>query len=150
MFMLVALSAYFAGWLWIDGKQIGSLATGVGAIAAFFGLLLAQRLKELEFFDRLFVRFTDKFSEVNQTIDAVLGARDKTAALSQEERDHLFEYFNLCGEEYFYFQQGSIPKEVWLTWSVGMKAIFQDARILDLWDSDSGPVAYYGFDPRRL
>jgi hypothetical protein len=149
-FMLLSLVIYFAIWLGIGGNEIVALATGVGAVTAFFGLLLAQRLKELEFFDRLFVRFTDKFSEVNQTIDAIVRAEDKSLALTQSERDDLFEYFNLCGEEYFYFRQGSVPDEVWVTWKVGMKAIFADARVIRLWDSDSGPSAYYGFDPRKL
>jgi hypothetical protein len=67
--------------------------------------------------------------------------------LRHDEQKHLFTYFNLCAEEYFFYQAGYIDQSVWESWSRGMQVFFNHPRIQPLWEQDSMAGSYYGFQP---
>ncbi len=51
--------------------------------------------------------------------------------VTQDEKKKLFKYFNLCAEEYLYFDKGFIWPEVWRAWENGMKFFRKNPRIKD-------------------
>ena len=73
-------------------------------------------------------------------------SRDR--ALSQNERDVLYDYFNLCGEEYLYYDQGYIPEVVWRSWKQGMDHYMEHPTIRSLWEEECSEQggAYYGLE----
>ena len=65
-------------------------------------------------------------------------------SLTNPEVEILFNYFNLCGEEYLYYKRGFIYPEVWQAWKNGMRLFRKNPRIKNLWDADLETGSYYG------
>ena len=84
-----------------------------------------------------------KYVLLGQNLNAIITRENKTS-LSQEEKDTLFNYFNLCGEEYLFYSQGYIYPEVWRAWSKGIEIFLHDPRIKELWDREMKTGSYYG------
>jgi len=42
-----------------------------------------------------------------------MAREDPTAPLTSDNLDCLFDYFNLCGEEFLFYRKGYIYPEVW-------------------------------------
>ncbi len=57
----------------------------------------------------------------------------------------LYDYFNLCAEEYMYFNAGCIDSRVWLAWINGMRHFAGDPEILEIWNQELESDSYYGF-----
>jgi len=67
-----------------------------------------QKLEEVQLFERLFTRFNERYAVLNDNLQAV---RSGTVQDSAEVRRVLDDYFNLCAEEYLFFEQGeSCPR----------------------------------------
>jgi hypothetical protein len=64
---------------------------------------------------------------------------------SREDRQVLMDYFNLCAEEYLYFNAGYIDTSVWKSWMRGMKAYAAVPAIRGLWEKELQSGSYYGF-----
>jgi hypothetical protein len=56
----------------------------------------------------------------------------------------LFDYFNLCGEEYLFYSQGYVYPEVWKAWFNGMEFFRPNPRIRQLWNEELKTGSYYG------
>ena len=64
--------------------------------------------------------------------------------LTKDEITFLYDYFNLCGEEYLFYRKGFIYPEVWLAWRKGMQIFLRCPRIRRLWEEELGTNSYYG------
>jgi len=102
-----------------------------------------QKMEELELFKRLFTEFNRRYDRLNEKLNAI---RDKPPEkeIEDDERSTLFDYFNLCGEEYLFFSQGYIYPEVWSAWHNGMLIFYQNSRIKKLWEEELKTGSYYG------
>jgi hypothetical protein len=143
-------------YLWVAlSLLLLALATGLAArlqdwkiwltvVGVPFSLLLTtqkQKTEELKLFTKLFREFNQRYDSLHHDLNAI--AAKKT--LLQTDKDVLFKYFNLCGEEYLYFVQGYIYPEVWDAWYNGMKRFRKDSRkIKELWDEELADDSYYG------
>lgn len=106
--------------------------------------LQKQKMEELELFRNLFKEFNEHYNGLNEKLNAIRDEpRDKE--LEKKERNTLFDYFNLCGEEYLFFSQGYIYPEVWRAWHNGMLIFYETPRIKKLWDEELKTGSYYGF-----
>jgi hypothetical protein len=122
------------------------LFSGIVAIAGFVYFLYRQHLDETKLFKELFVEFNKRYDVLNDNLNTVLfGPRE--GELTDAEREVLFRYFNLCAEEYFFYQAGYIDHDVWKSWHTGMATFFAHPRIRKLWDGDCKADSYYGFKP---
>ena len=65
--------------------------------------------------------------------------------LTSDEITLLYNYFNLCAEEYLYYRKGFIYPEVWFAWRNGMKIFCGCPRICALWKTELQTNSYYGF-----
>jgi hypothetical protein len=119
----------------------------LGILALPFGFLVAiqkQKTEELELFERLFKDFNKRFNRINEELNAIKDGPEDTP-LTEPQKNLLFDYFNLCGEEYLFYRQGYIYPEVWQAWHNGMSIFHKNSRIKKLWDEDLKTFSYYGF-----
>lgn len=125
-------------------KNIELLVPTTGVVAAFVYFLYSQHLQETRFFAELFWRFNERYDRLNDKLNSIVG-RDNETMLSQQERQTLFDYFNLCAEEYLYFRTGYIDHEVWLSWIGGMQFFNKCPEINRLWVEELKAGSYYDF-----
>ena len=136
-----------ATWLRFDSVHRPELlVSAIGGVAGFTYFIYRQHLDETKLFKDLFTDFNKRYDALNDGLNAIRSA-PITGALSTNEKEHLFTYFNLCAEEYFFYQSGYIDRRVWESWRRGMKFFFQDPRIRELWEQDCKADSYYGFRP---
>jgi len=116
----------------------------LGSIAAFFHFLYAQHNTNTERFIVLFKEFNARFELLNDELNRI---RNLPADKLQESRNlqSLCDYFNLCAEEYWYFKDGYIDEEVWLSWLRGMSYFAESEVIRSIWSWELQQGSYYGF-----
>ena len=120
--------------------------SSIAVIAGFCYFLYGQHLNETKLFKELFVEFNARYDKLNDGLNRIL-VGPKQGDLSENEREFVFRYFNLCAEEYVFYRAGYIDEYVWQSWCRGMNTFFRHARIRDLWDTDCTTDSYYGFHP---
>jgi hypothetical protein len=147
LIFLIGSATVIAVWLrFTAGRQPELLISGVGGVAAFSYFLYKQHLDETKLFKELFAEFNARYDALNDDLNAILFGPPE-GLLSADEREHLFSYFNLCAEEYFFFKAGYIDGSVWESWFRGMEVFFKHPRIQALWEQDCKADSYYGFRP---
>ena len=129
-----------------EGRHIEILISIVGAFAGTTYFLYSQHTENTRLFTDLFREFNQRYDKMNAQLNGLLNV-DSRQALSEEERGWLFDYFNLCAEEYLYYNAGYIDENVWRSWSNGMLQFFQNTRIAQLWEEERISDSYYGFNP---
>lgn len=103
-----------------------------------------QNLEETILFKELFEQFNKRYDRMNDDLNKIWEQpTDKQP--NADEIKKLFKYFNLCGEEYLYYQKGFICLKVWREWKKGMEYFRKNSRIKNLWDKDlADNDSYYG------
>lgn len=115
-----------------------------GSIAALVHFLYSQHNSNTERFIGLFRDFNARYDRLNNNLNA-LRLKDGSVLLTAEDKQLLYDYFNLCAEEYLYFRSGYIDTEVWQSWLQGMKLFALNAEIRRLWSEELHSGSYYGF-----
>jgi hypothetical protein len=148
LIFLAGGAGVIAAWLHlsISSHQPDLLVSAFVAIGGFTYFFYRQHLDETKLFKELFTDFNRRYDALNDELNKILFGTDE-GQLSNEEQKHLFTYFNLCAEEYFFYKAGYIDQSVWESWSRGMKDFFKHPRIQPLWEQDSMADSYYGFQP---
>jgi hypothetical protein len=139
--LLLALVVAF----WLRPENLEQWLAIFAVPAVFVVTIQRQKTEELALFKSLFTEFNRRYDRLNEKLNAI---RDELSVkeLEKEQRDTLFNYFNLCGEEYLFFSQGYIYPEVWRAWCNGMKIFRKNPRIGKLWQEELETDSYYGFD----
>ncbi|CUJ32621.1 Uncharacterised protein [Achromobacter aegrifaciens] len=70
--------------------------------------------------------------------------------LSPEERNLIVDYFNLCAEEYLFYQQGYIPEKVWRSWCRGMLWYLKQHPFKDVWNDEFKTESFYGLSMKAI
>jgi hypothetical protein len=125
------------------------LITVTGAVAALVHFLYAQHNHNTERFITLFREFNSRYDKLNDRLNALL-AKSQALLLTGEENRLLYDYFNLCAEEYLYFKSGYIDSEVWTAWLRGMRIFATHKEIRRLWEEELSSGSYYGFTLSRI
>ena len=146
-FALVLLSFLFAFLFSIvfAGSDWRILLTVVGTLLSFIYFIQKQQLDEAKFSNELFIRFNQRYDELNERLNVIKNKKD-SELLDSSEIDALNDYFNLCGEEYLFYQRGYIYPEVWKSWVAGMKIFYDNPRIQKIWLKDLSTQSYYGLN----
>lgn len=127
-----------------DFASLGAVAVGVVSFA--FGVQ-NQHLAEVRLFRDLFKEFNEKYDGQNEKLNGIYCEKlPDSTPFTSDQIDTLYNYFNLCGEEYLYFEKGFIYPEVWQSWKNGMKYFRQNPRVKKLWDEELGTGSYYGLE----
>ena len=92
----------------------------------------------------MFREFNQRYDGLNSRLNALL-ERDGSLLLTPEDKHLLYDYFNLCAEEYLYFKSGYIDSEVWNAWMRGMRVFAKNEEVRRVWEAELANGSYYGF-----
>ncbi|MGD0349412.1 MAG: hypothetical protein ABSB84_03750 [Verrucomicrobiota bacterium] len=141
----VLLLAIFVTWASVGTPQTWSfLCPAVGTVLGLSYFALKQHLEEIRLFKELFCSFNARYDARNKRLYALLDAPPEQR-LTPDEIKLLYDYFNLCAEEYLYYRKGFIYPQVWDAWLNGMVIFFRNSRIRLLWEKELQTNSYYGF-----
>ena len=129
-----------------EGRHIEIFLSIVGAFSGTAYFLYSQHTENTRLFTELFREFNQRYDKMNAQLNGLLKV-DSRQALSEEERGLLFDYFNLCAEEFLYYEAGYIDECVWIAWRNGMRQFFRNTRIAQLWEEERTSESYYRFVP---
>lgn len=116
----------------------------LGSIAAFFHFLYAQHSSNTERFVALFKEFNARYDALNDDLNRIRKL-PATPLIESKDEQRLYDYFNLCAEEYLYFKGGYIDAEVWASWLRGMANFASSDVIRTIWSLELEQGSYYGF-----
>ncbi len=116
----------------------------LGSIAAFFHFLYAQHSSNTERFVALFKDFNARYDAINDDLNRIRELPG-TALMEAKDKQRLYDYFNLCAEEFLYFKGGYIDAEVWASWLRGMAYFASSDTIRTIWSRELEQGSYYGF-----
>jgi hypothetical protein len=119
--------------------------TIVGGILSFIYFVQKQKLEEIRLLKELFTDFNARYDALNEELNRIASDNEAREGFTQQELDTIYNYFNLCGEEYFYYEQGYIHPKVWKAWRNGMKIFYRNERIRKAWAEELKNDSYYGF-----
>ena len=146
LFLAMIVTGYGAIFLFVTAKFSPEFLLSItGAIAALVHFWYSQHNQNTDRFIGLFRNFNARYDDLNDKLNALL-SRSGVLLLSGEDKQLLYDYFNLCAEEYLFFKSGYIDTEVWRSWLQGMRyfasnpevqmcirdriSIFQDTRVV--------------------
>jgi hypothetical protein len=145
-FLLGLVAVAVASFTFPGGERPELLFSGMAAVTGLTYFFYRQHLDETKLFKELFIEFNERYGKLNDRLNSIRFG-PLNAHLSDADRDLLFTYFNLCAEEYFFYQAGYIDHAVWESWKKGMGLFFSVPRIRELWNIESKSSSYYGFSP---
>jgi len=144
-FLFLALvGASIATALSVGEQRIMLVVSLIGAFTGLVYFLYRQHLDETKLFKELFVEFNKQYADLNEKLYRILNGPAKHE-FSAEEIEILFDYFNLCAEEFLFYKAGYIDEEVWRSWRRGMGIFSQNNDIRQLWERELETGSYYGF-----
>jgi len=121
-------------------QHLIALAT---AIIALIHFLYKQHIEETRLFHELFVDFNRRYEHLNDRLNEMLDVAEERL-LSSDEKQTLYDYFNLCAEEYLFYNAGYIDQKVWEAWRNGMKTFLRVEKIRSLLREELRSNSYYG------
>ncbi len=122
-----------------------SLGT-IGALLSFVYFVQKQQLEEAKLIKELITEFNKRYDDLNQDLNCLIRADPGAESPESAQEDKLYDYFNLCAEEYLFYRRGYIYPEVWEAWACGMSIYLSDPRIREVWDCEAETGSYYGLD----
>jgi hypothetical protein len=119
----------------------GSIVTlGVGALGVVY-FVQKQKIEELQLFERLFTQFNVRYAAMNADLQRVATGQEADAARIRHVLD---DYFNLCAEEYLFYEQGRILPSAWRAWCRGICTYLECEQIRMYWDREVSRDSHYG------
>jgi hypothetical protein len=104
-----------------------------------------QRLEEMHLFKQIFTECNKRYDELNKQLNAI-AAGPAGVPLTAEEQSLLDDYFNLCAEEFLFFQTGYVLPAAWRSWRKGITCLLQSDRIRQHWERERENGSYYGLE----
>ena len=125
-------------------KSIDVLIPTIAGLAGFVYFLYSQHLQQTKLFMELFKQFNERYDSLNDRLNCI-AEKGSNILLLPAEKQCLYDYFNLCAEEYLYFKGGYIDLDVWRSWTRGMRHFADVITVKNLWDEELSSQSYYGF-----
>jgi hypothetical protein len=97
----------------------------------------------------LFKEFNKRYDKLNGKLYFIIESQisHEEYSLTQLDKNVLYDFFNLCAEEFFWYKKGRIDPKLWKSWNAGMNFWFSHQVIKDLWleemKSKTGKTSYY-------
>jgi hypothetical protein len=145
VFAALSIAAFSLFLLAPDNLQNSQVLFSVlGTLAAFVHFLYSQHNVDTERFIRLFNEFNLRYDKLNAQMNRIFQL-PSPVVFTQGDRSVLFDYFNLCSEEYLYYKSGFLDQDVWEAWVRGMQYFAGKTEIGELWLVELNQDSYYGF-----
>jgi len=123
------------------GQKAPLVESIIAAALAFCYFAQQQKLAEVPLFKELFTEFSHRFDNMNGPLREIANSSKPPDHSAQET---IINYFNLCSEEYLFFKEGYIHREVWWTWCAGMLLYFEREPFRSAWEEEERTGSYYG------
>jgi len=125
---------------------VGALVTGTLGFCYF---VQQQKLAETQLFKDLFTAFNERYDKLN---DDLYDIQARKGAVDEAGRKRLIDYFNLCSEEFLFYQEGYIHPVVWRAWCRGVLSYLKAPHIRAVWDEEveRDKDSYYGLTADTL
>lgn len=150
LILLLVLIIASIGFRLFGVIDTSALLVILGGIASFFYFVQKQQLEELKLFNELYRDFNARYDKMNEELNRIVSA-NPTAPLTAQETYQLYDYFNLCSEEYLFYLRGYIFPEVWEAWCNGIWFYLKNTRVSELWDNEEKNAAsYYGLTLAKI
>jgi hypothetical protein len=146
LWLLFFLIMIFIGVCWSAFQclqDVQLLAIIVTAVCGSFYILLQQHVEQARFFKELVTEFNSRYDKLNDTL---LFLPENKESFNKEQVHAVIDYFNLCAEEFLFYEAGYIDKRIWEAWYNGMKKFGKNERIAELWRQEISTDSYYGFE----
>lgn len=125
---------------------LNKLEFAVGVLSAIF-LIQKQNLEETRLFSELFTKFNSRYDDLN---DKITDIKSEKPPIPQQIEKTLDDYFNLCAEEYLFYEEGRILDSVWTAWCRGMKEHLKTDTIRAYWKNAQKENSYYGLTTEAI
>lgn len=122
-------------------ERAGLVGGCVAGALGFCYFVQQQKLAETQLFYHLFTSFNQRYDALNGPLSKMSG---KGADITLEQRNLIVDYFNLCAEEYLFYQEGYIPRKVWRSWCRGMAWYLKRHPFKDVWNEEIKTESFYG------
>lgn len=116
-------------------NDISNVATATAAVIAAFSLgvsafqtRLSRRIAETTFEDSIDQQYRDLAKEI--PVDILI---DKYTYLSNDTREVIFNYLDLCNQQTYLRAKGRISKERWLDWRDGIQENLRKRGFYLIW-----------------
>ena len=119
-----------------------TMLTVAGSSLLGLYFLQKQQLEETRLMKELITEFNGRYDKLNGWLAKI--TETASSRLSPRQEEAVIDYFNLCAEEYLFYDLGYLDPRVWKAWRNGMKKYAEDPRIQKLWDREP-KRSYYGF-----
>jgi len=129
--------AYFQG----GDDRVGMVGAAIAGTLGFYYFVQQQKLAETQLFHDLFTAFNERYDKLN---DKLAKIAQQSEALSDCHRSLIVDYFNLCAEEYLFYKEGYIHRDVWRSWCRGMLWYLSRYPFQDVWHEEARTESYYG------
>ncbi len=139
---VVVLAATLVSAWQFAGQNWQIVVTAAGGALSLVYFVQKQKLEELRLFKELFGEFNARYEKLHDRL--LLIVRRNDGELSNEECLVVYQYFNLCAEEFLFYRLGHIDPAAWSAWRNGMRAYLANPRIRRLWEEDVKADSYYG------
>lgn len=138
--ILLALGLGFAG----TSKEHWELALAAsGALLSLAYFVQKQKLDETKLFNELFRDFNARYGELLDRLGEIENQPDNYV-LTDDDKELLLTYFNLCSEEFLMYDLGYVHPVVWRSWKKGMLEYHARPFIGRFWDEEMKRGSYYG------
>lgn len=127
--------------------RAGLIGTTIGAALGFCYFAQRQKLDELRLFKELFTDFNRRYDEMNDKLEGIRPIKQLNDPKLQKT---LVDYFNLCAEEYLFFEEGYIHRAAWRSWCRGRLFYLEEDGIRKVWDNEVSQDSYYGLTLDRI
>lgn len=121
--------------------EVSAATAGIAVGLVYF--VQKQKLEEINLFQRFFTEFNNRYSQLHARLQAI-SCLPATVPLGAEQLEVLDQYFNLCAEEYLFWEQGRILPCVWQSWCRGMLFYLQCPQVDRAWQNQRTLESHYG------
>lgn len=101
----------------------------------------------------LFTEFNKRYNDLNDDLNLLSNSSlaHFTAWFLPEDQIRIkatiYDFFNLCAEEYYWHKKKRIPTKVWISWEKGMNDIYNRSEVIQkMWDEEcqnGSHISYY-------
>lgn len=145
--ILLVSSLIAIGIFWYSSRtreDLNMLLVGLGGFVSFFYFVQKQQNEEMVLFAKFYQEFNSRYDKLNENMNRIATSSTEEE-LSEKDIFILFDYFNLCSEEYLYYTRGYIYPEVWKAWCNGIHFFLKNEKIQKLWkNEEKNAASYYG------
>lgn len=125
----------------------------IGSIIAITLTINYERFNKKKIFHEIFGYFNQRYDNLNENLNRLKEGKELKFKDCEEidfcKRLFIYDYLNLCAEEYYWYKEGMINNKVWKNWSNGMNYFLHNKEIINVIKTERGEPynleSYYGF-----